>query len=271
MKPNRSIPSYLRRLMVAQACALLAVSTLLGQQANPPPAITEAAPGAPAVKMQTTTVASTSEETVKMSPFVINTTKDAGYFAENTLAGSRLNTNISDLAASITVVNKQQMEDTASIDINDVFRYEVSTEGSATFTPVIIDRNTAKDVLGGYSDSGGNLTGNYQANRIRGMTAPDQGINNFPTNKIIPFDSYNTQSVEITRGPNSLLFGLGTPAGIVNQTTAQAALNKDSNLVTVRTDAYGSARASLAINRVLIPDKLAFYGAYLYNNQQFER
>ena len=123
MKPNRSIPSYLRRLMVAQACALLAVSTLLGQQANPPPAMTEAAPGAPAVKMQTTTVASTSEETVKMSPFIINTTKDAGYFAENTLAGSRLNTNISDLAASITVVNKQQMEDTASIDINDVFRY----------------------------------------------------------------------------------------------------------------------------------------------------
>ena len=272
MKPNRSIPSYLRRLMVAQACALLAVSTLLGQQANPPPATTEAPSGGPAVKMQTTTSgAPTSEETVKMSPFIINTTKDAGYFAENTLAGSRLNTNISDLAASITVVNKQQMEDTGSIDINDVFRYEVSTEGSATFTPVIIDRNTAKDVLGGYSDSGGAMTGNYQANRIRGMTAPDQGINNFPTNKLIPFDSYNTQSVEITRGPNSLLFGLGTPAGIVNQTMAQAALNKDTNEVTGRTDAYGSARASLAINRVLIPDKLAFYGAYLYNNQQFQR
>jgi outer membrane receptor protein involved in Fe transport len=47
-----------------------------------------------------------------------------------------------------------------------------------------------------------------------------RSITSRPNNRI-PFDSYNTQSVEITRGPNSLLFGLGTPAGIVNQSAAQ--------------------------------------------------
>ena len=74
--------------------------------------------------------AKSSDGVVQLTPFQVNTTKDSGYFAENTLAGSRLNTNLADLAASITVVTKQQMDDTASLDINDVFKYEASTEGS---------------------------------------------------------------------------------------------------------------------------------------------
>jgi hypothetical protein len=209
---------------------------------------------------------------VQLTPFQVSTSKDSGYFAENTLAGSRLNTNLADLAASITVVTKQQMEDTASLDINDVFKYEASTEGSSTYTPSVVDRGTAKDTIAGYSfGNNGDTTTNAQSNRIRGLAAPDAAINNFPTNNRIPFDSYNTQSVEITRGPNSLLFGLGTPAGIVNQTSAQALLNKDTNQVVLRTDHYGSFRTSLAFNRSIIKDKLAAYGALLYHNQQFER
>jgi outer membrane receptor protein involved in Fe transport len=209
---------------------------------------------------------------VVLTPFQVNSTKDSGYFAENTLAGSRLNTNLADLAASITVVTKQQMDDTAALDINDVFKYEASTEGPSSYTPSITDRGTAKDSIAGYSfGNNGDSSTNAQANRVRGMAAPDAAINNFPTNNRIPFDSYNTQSVEITRGPNSLLFGLGTPAGIVNQTSAQAALNRNTNQVVMRTDQYGSFRTSLTMNRSLLKDKLAVYGAFLYNNQQFQR
>ena len=212
------------------------------------------------------------ETAIVLTPFTVNTSKDKGYFAENTLAGSRLNTNLSDLAASITVVTKQQMDDTASLDINDVFKYEASTEGSGSYTPSIVDRGTAKDSIAGYSfGNNGDSSTNAQANRVRGLAAPDAAINNFPTNNRIPFDSYNTQSVEITRGPNSLLFGLGTPAGIVNQTSAQAALNRDNNQVVMRTDQYGSFRTSLTMNRSVIKDKLAVYGAFLYNDQQFQR
>jgi hypothetical protein len=239
------------------AVALLTLVMLTGQFAQ---AQTTAAPAKPK-----------SDDIVELSPFTVTTEKDTGYFAENTLAGSRVKTPLTDLAASITVVTKQQMEDTGSLDINDVFKYEASTEGSGTYTPVIIDRATSKDTIGGYSDSGGNTTTNAQSNRVRGIGAPDAAINNFPTNNRLPFDSYNTTSVDITRGPNSLLFGLGTPAGIVNQNTTPAALNKNTNEVSVRTDQYGSFRTSLSINRSLIADKLAVYGAYLYNNQQFQR
>ncbi len=213
-----------------------------------------------------------SDKPLQLSPFSVSTTKDSGYFAENTLAGSRLNTNLADLAASVTVVTKQQMEDTAALDINDVFKYEASTEGSSTYSPSIVDRGTVKDTNAGYTfGNDGTTTTNAQSNRIRGLTAPDAAVNNYSTNNRIPFDAYNTQSIEISRGPNSLLFGLGTPSGVVNVNTAQAALNRDTNTVTVRTDDNGSFRSSLAFNRGLIKDKLAIYGAYLYDDRQFER
>jgi hypothetical protein len=264
MNPNRSTPRYLRRLMVAPACALFAVSSLWAQQvAQPAPEPATTAASAPS---------KTEAETIKLSPFVVNTTKDAGYFAENTLAGSRINTNLGDLAASITVVTKQQMEDTASIDINDVFRYEASTEGSSTYQPSIVDRNTVKDSLAGYSfGNNGSTTTNAQSNRIRGLNAPDAAINNYSTSNRIPLDEYNVQSLEISRGPNSLLFGLGTPSGIVNVNYVQPALNRNTNTVTMRVDQNGSYRTSLGVNFALIPDKLAVYGALVYDNRQFER
>jgi hypothetical protein len=227
---------------------------------------------AQAVSPRPPTANAADDKAIELSPFTVSTTKDVGYFAENTLAGSRINTNLADLAASVTVVTKQQMEDTASIDINDIFKYEANTEGSSSYSPSIVDRNTVKDSISGYSfGNDGTTTTNAQSNRIRGMSAPDAAINNFSTNNRIPLDGYNTQSIEISRGPNSLLFGLGTPAGVVNQSLSQAALNKNTSTVTLRTDQNGSFRTALTLNRALIPNQLAVFGAFLYDNRQFER
>ncbi|MBM3844288.1 MAG: hypothetical protein FJ397_13680, partial [Verrucomicrobia bacterium] len=38
---------------------------------------------------------------VELSPFVVSTSTDVGYAAENTLAGSRLNTRLRDTAGSV--------------------------------------------------------------------------------------------------------------------------------------------------------------------------
>jgi len=213
-------------------------------------------------------------EVVKLSPFNVSTTRDAGYFAANTLAGSRMNTNIADLGSSISVITKQQFEDTASTDMNEIFRYEVNTEGSLTYTPGqqsmrndgVLDVNaggTLGNALVSYTNAG--------ANRVRGLGSPSSAVNYYPSISAVPFDSYNTQSVEISRGPNSMLFGLGSPAGIVNQSTAQAQLNKRSAQVQLRTDQYGSFRSSLNFNQGLIDDKLAIYGAAVYDDRRFDR
>src|SRR5262245_1249883 len=75
------------------------------------------------------------DDVLELSPFVVATGKDTGYFAQNTLAGSRMKTNLADIGAAISVVTKAQMEDFATVDLNDAFRYEVNTEGSGTYTP----------------------------------------------------------------------------------------------------------------------------------------
>jgi len=217
------------------------------------------------------------DQPIVLSPFTVDASKDKGYFAENTLAGSRMNTNIADLGASISVVTKQQIEDTASVDINDVFRYEVNTEGSLTYTPTGSGYLTLRSD-GVMDANAGAATGsstvpftNAQANRVRGLGVPSAAINYYPAIGAVPMDAYNIQSLEISRGPNSMLFGMGSPAGIVNQSTAQAALNRNTNSVQLRTDHNGSFRSSFAFNRSLLRDKLAVYGAFLYDDRAFER
>jgi outer membrane receptor protein involved in Fe transport len=248
----------------AQKLVIFALSLLAA-----PLAYTQTSPTPAANKVPASTK---DEDIIELTPFTVDATKDSGYYAENTLAGSRMRSNLADIAASISVITKQQMDDTGSLDINDVFRYEVSTEGSSTYTPQVLDRGTYKDTIAGYTfGNDGSSTTNAQSNRVRGLSAPEASLNYFQVSSSIPLDAYNTQSIEISRGPNSMLFGLGAPAGVVNQTASQASLTKDTAKVSSRTDQNGSFRTSLDFNRVLIKNKLAIFGAALYNKQKFER
>ena len=74
-----------------------------------------------------------TEETLQLTPFQV-VADERGYQAFNPLSGTRLNSKLEDLGSSITVVTKQQLIDTAAIDINDVFLYEANTEGTGNFT-----------------------------------------------------------------------------------------------------------------------------------------
>lgn len=251
------------RYLTVPLLALLATSSGFAQAAPQP---TEPQPDAAPAK---------DDMVIELSPFEVNATKDKGYYAANTLAGSRLNTNLADLGASISVITKQQMEDTASTDLNDIFRYEVNTEGALTYTPGTqsMRNDGVLDVNAGGTQ--GNSTSNVftvaGANRVRGLGTPSAAINYYPSIGAVPFDSYNTQSVELSRGPNSMLFGLGSPAGIANQSTASANLNRKNGSLSLRTDRYGSFRSSLNFNQPLIKGKLAIYGAGLFDERRFDR
>jgi outer membrane receptor protein involved in Fe transport len=208
---------------------------------------------------------------VELNPFVVDTSQEKGYFAASTLAGTRLNTNIGDLPSSITVVTKQQMEDTNSLNINDVFRYEANTEGSRTYTPFTTVRSNITDSNG----SGGGTTGNFTSaldtgNRIRGLAAADQNEDNFFSLYRIPFDAYNTQSIEIDRGPNSLIFGTGSPAGIVNQSRIPATLEKFSGETQLQVSSWGGYRESIGLNIPIKKDVLAVYVAQMFGSVGYE-
>lgn len=187
------------------------------------------------------------DDTVQLSPFEVREA-NKGYYATSTMSGTRLNTKLEDLASSISVVTKQQMQDFALLDINDIFNYEASTEGTGNYTAFEVDRN------GMVSDQ---IQSNPQgANRIRGIGAANLSLNNFATSGRMPIDPSMIDSVEISRGPNSNIFGLGEGSGTVNLVGATANFNRASSSIEGRLDDRGGWRTSLDLNRPLIRGKL---------------
>lgn len=194
---------------------------------------------------------------VSLSPFEVNVEEDRGYFAAHSLAGTRLNTRVEDLASSISIVTKQQLLDTAAVDLNDIFLYESNTEGTHQFTDFEI-------VTGG---AGGDIvvdrtgTNPASANRVRGMGGANISMGGFEMTGGIPIDTYNIDAVEISRGPNSNIFGLGNPAGSVNLIAGQAGLSRRSARAKFQVDSYGGTRVEGAYQ---IPVKENVLGIALY-------
>src|SRR5258708_3830719 len=161
-----------------------------------------------------------TDETIVLSPFIVDASKDQGYRANNTLAGSRINTALRDIAAPITVVTKVFLEDVAARDINDVLPYLANTESTRNFT----NYNYSSTIGAFFDDNAGNL---QTSNRVRGLTAASITRDYFETiGRRIGFDSYNVDDITVARGPNSTLFGLGSAAGLIHYSLSKAKLNR---------------------------------------------
>ena len=188
-----------------------------------------------AARVPTASATSATGETLQLSPFEVKEST-TGYLATNTMSGTRLNSNLEDLASSISVVTKQQMADFAMLDINDIFAYEAGTEGVGTYTPFEIDRN------GRVADSV--MSDRESANRVRGIGAANISRSGFATSGRVPVDPIDIDAVEISRGPNSSIFGLGEGSGTVNMVGASANLNRASTTTQLRFDSTGGWRTS---------------------------
>src|SRR5210317_1216828 len=68
------------------------------------------------------------EDVFELSPFTVDASGDSGYYATSTLAGSRLNTSLQDVAASITVVTPEFLEDIGATNIEESMVYVAGVE-----------------------------------------------------------------------------------------------------------------------------------------------
>jgi hypothetical protein len=209
-----------------------------------------------------TTPGAGREDVVELTPFEVKEANN-GYYASSTMSGTRLNAKLEDLASSISVVTKQQMADFALLDINDIFNYEVSTEGTGNFTSFTVDRN------GMVGDSP--MDNPQEANRIRGLTNANISLNNFAMSGRVPIDPINIDAVEISRGPNSNIFGLGQGSGTVNLVAATANFNRSTSTAELRFDDIGGYRASLDVNRPIIRGKLGLRASAVYQHEEFRQ
>ena len=214
----------------------------------------------------TTTAAAPApaEEVVKLSPFeVLSSIEDESYNATSTLAGNRLRTNLRDIGSAVSIVTAQFLRDTGATDNTALLQRLGSTEVGG--------------ITGNYASPGGNSSSTLltedtirptEATRIRGLAAADNTRDFFLTD--IPWDSYNTDRVDIQRGPNSILFGEGSPAGIINA-SSYGAVFKNSGNVEFRFGSWGSARTSLDINQQVVPGQVALRLDLLDDDKKFEQ
>ena len=172
-----------------------------------------------------------------LNPFVVSTTEDVGYLAQHSVAGSRLNTNLGDLATPTTAFTQEFLSDIAVTNVDDLAQYMANTK-----TDYPEGDNLFKD-----ADSA-----RFQ---IRGLPAYNYSVNFFQTT--LRLDTYNTSRVEQSRGPNSILFGLGSPGGVVNVSTNRATIDRTFGSVSVQARSHDGLRTALDFNQPVIPGKLS--------------
>ncbi|MBK8474960.1 MAG: TonB-dependent receptor plug domain-containing protein [Opitutaceae bacterium] len=196
---------------------------------------------------------STDADVVLLDPFTV-TTEHEGYKAVDTLAGSRVRTDLRDTPSALSVVTSKLMQDLGVTNAESLLVYTNNTEVaglSGNFSGVS-SRGTGVALAGPAENN--RLTKPGEVNRSRGLTAMDSTRNYFPSD--IPWDGYNVSRVDISRGPNSFLFGVGSPSGISNASTNEAAF-ADKGSIEAHYGSFGSTRESLDLNKQLIPGELA--------------
>jgi outer membrane receptor protein involved in Fe transport len=175
-------------------------------------------------------------EVITLSPFVVTSETERGYQATSTLAGTRIRTPLEDIGTAISVLTSEFLKDTGSNKAVDALVFATGTEVNG---------------LGGnfatYSTTTGSnnkvmvpTTSSSPDTRVRGLASADLTRGYFRTS--IPFDSFSIDRIEVNRGSNAVLFGVGSPAGIINYAPKLAQLNRNSGVLRVSADNYGSLR-----------------------------
>lgn len=203
--------------------------------------------------------------TLELSPFIVNADRDQGYVATSTLAGTRLRTPLNEVGASITAVTKDFMNDIGAINANQLLQYLGNTEIGG----VEGNYSAAGATTDGMRSDAGNLSAPQNTNRVRGLGTASSTRNFFTSP--IGFDEYNVDRVELVRGPNAILFGLGNPAGILNYNTVQPLFDRNKYKLGLRFDDNGTQRVTVDANVVIKPKVLALRFAWLNDNEQFKQ
>ncbi|MBT3482742.1 MAG: TonB-dependent receptor plug domain-containing protein [Opitutales bacterium] len=205
-----------------------------------------------------------AEEVYELSPFSVSSEDTVGYLAGNTLAGTRLKSQLKDLASAVQVVTEEFLEDTGATDFGELLTYTTGTEASG------VSGNSSFGEFGGGTNRMERSRREPQLNtRVRGLARADLTRDYFLSD--IAFDPYNTSEVTINRGPNASLFGLGSPGGIVNSAIDEAQTHRNFGELNFKWDEFGTLRTSLNYNKVLLEDKLALRVAFLDSDKKYEQ
>lgn len=181
----------------------------------------------------------TADSPLMMEVYTVNASGDVGYLSQGSFLGSRMSTNLRDLATPSTVFTVEFLRDVAVNDTDALATYMVSTQYA---------HNTESPGENGVNADARQL-------KVRGLPGGTRSVNFFATE--LRFDNFSADRIEQSRGPNAVLFGIGSPGGIINVTTKRAYLNRQSTEVSLAASSHHGLREEIDFNQPLIKDRLA--------------
>ena len=137
-----------------------------------------------------TTAAPVKEETVVLSAFTVDSSKDRGYRASNSIGGTRVNTALKDVPMNIQIVTEEFIRDLAAIDASESLRFQAGVEVGLRDA----DRDTQVTIRG--------FSTTWQMR---------EGFRRYDTS-----DSVNIARQEVVAGPAAVLYGVSQPGGLIN-------------------------------------------------------
>ena len=215
---------------------------------NTPRTLLAALAGWLATTTEAQTVAPAAQDNaVVLSPFQVNTSRDSGYVASSTLAGTRLNSEIWDTPAAISVFTSEFLSDIGVLDVKSSLNFALNA-----------------------SEDTSNYTGNFLvANdvniQIRGFIDAAVGRNYFTWR--LSSDVFNVERIDFSRGPNSVLFGVGAPGGIVNTSSKRALIGQDAQQLRTRIGTWDDHRVEYDFSKTLLKEKLAVRANLLWQDK----
>jgi catecholate siderophore receptor len=156
-------------------------------------------------------------------------TATVGVYANSTSVATKTNTPLLNIPQSITVVTKDFIRDQGYQNLTDVTRY-----------------------IPGVAVHQGE--GNRDELVIRGVdSSANFFVNGFRDDVQYFRDFYNTQSIEVLRGPSALTFGRGVGGGLLNRTLKEADFTRIYE-ATAQTGSYSNRRFTLDAGQAINQD-----------------
>ena len=174
--------------------------------------------------------AASKDTRVVMTPFEVVAEEDGSYQATRTLAGTRFNTELKNVPASLSVMTADFLRDIDALNVNQALEFAIGSEPDREDT------------------TGNNFQGNDVNLRMRGFRNSSLGRNFFQSG--ISADNYNTERITFARGPNAVIFGTGGAGGIVDASTKRAGQRPITSLTT-RIGSYDDYRVEVDVGRPL--------------------
>lgn len=172
----------------------------------------------------------------ELSPFEVTTELDDGFVAATSLAGGRLKGDLRDTPAAYSVQTRDFIDALVITDLEEAIEWTVNA------TSIDEDGRTT-------------IFGNGVQLSMRGVSAQDKQRNFFPLN--VPYDSYNLDRYDYSRGPNAILFGNGGFGGTPVTVTKRAQTNRNFGEIGLGYGSWNYLRATVDAN-VKVRDNLAF-------------